>query len=195
MHKVLYLFFALTGGILPFSFIAGAAASEAELWNKLADGGLVVLMRHTSTVTGGDVGGSLIRDPSCARERNLSSKGIDEAIQIGKMFASKGIPVKNVLASPYCRTVDTAKFAFGRVDPTGFLSLIETMPHSQAEAATKQLNQRIGSYSGSENLVMITHAPNINAVAFDPVEKGAFLVLKPMGNGDFEELGKMNLFK
>jgi len=69
------------------------------------------------------------------------------------------------------------------------------MPHNQAEAATKQLNQRIGSYSGSENLVMITHAPNINAVAFDPVEKGAFLVLKPMGNGDFEELGKMNLFK
>ena len=195
MKKVLHLFFALSVSILSFSFSASAAASEAELWNKLADGGLVVLMRHAQTVTGKGAGNSLIRDPSCARERKLSSQGIDQAIQIGKMFVSKGIPVKDVLASPYCRTVDTAKLAFGRVDPTEFLSLLEVMPQSQAEAATEQLIQRIGSYSGSENLVMITHEPNLNAVVFDPVEKGAFMVLKPTGNSEFEELGKVSLFK
>jgi hypothetical protein len=54
---------------------------------------------------------------------------------------------------------------------------------------TKQLNQIIGSYAGKENLILITHAPNINAVSFELIKQSDFLVLQPLGADKFEELG------
>jgi phosphohistidine phosphatase SixA len=103
------------------------------------------------------------------------------------------VPINKVLTSPYCRTTNTGKIAFARVEPAEFLSVLEALPQKQAEANTETLRQKIASYSGTGNLVLITHAPNINAVSFESVEMGAFLVLKPMGENEFEEIGKINL--
>lgn len=195
MGKTISFLAAFSFATLFFSSSNSASASEAEMWEQLAAGGLVVLMRHASTNSGKDSGSPLERDPSCATERNISGKGKKEASQIGKIFAAKGIPVGAVLASPYCRTVETAKRAFGRVKQVPYLSLLEVMLQSQAEAVSAQLARKIGSYKGAKNLILVTHAPNIDAIAFEPVEKAAFLVLKPMGNDEFDELGKVNLFK
>jgi phosphohistidine phosphatase SixA len=180
--------------LICFSFMpsTGIAASETEIWQKLAGGGLVVLMRHATTNTGKGSGAPLKRDPSCRQERKLSSKGKREAAQIGKMFAAKGVPVGDVLVSPYCRTTDTAEIAFGRGTATDFLFLLEVLPAEQADIATEQLSRKIGSYSGSKNLVMVTHAPNIETVSFDPVAMGAFIVFKPTGKDIFEEIGIIN---
>ena len=163
--------------------------TDGKIWEKLKNGGLVVLMRHTSVKKGN----SLLRDPSCLKERNLSEKGKKEAARIGEMFAAKGVIIEKVLTSPYCRTTDTAKIAFGRGQPVEFLSVLKALPQEQAEANTDQLTQTIGLYSGSGNLILITHAPNIYAVSFETVEKGAFLVLRPVGDHEFEEIGKINL--
>lgn len=178
-----------------FSFMpsTGVAASEAEIWQKLAGGGLVVLMRHATTNTGKGSGAPLMRDPSCLKERKLSSKGKKEAAQIGKMFVSKGVSVGDVLVSPYCRTTNTAKIAFGRGTATDFLSLLEVLSGEQADKFTEQLSRKIGSYSGSKNLVLVTHGPNIDAVSFDLVAQGAFLVFKPTGKDTFEEIGIINI--
>lgn len=164
--------------------------TEDEIWGKLKNGGLVVLMRHTSVIKEHN---PLLRDPSCLKERKLSEKGKKEAARIGEKFATKGVPVYKVLTSPFCRTTDTATVAFGSAQPVEFLSVLEAFPQVQAEAYTDQLTQLIGSYSGNGNLILVTHAPNINAVSFEIVEMGAFLVLQPMGNSEFEEIGKINL--
>ena len=71
--------------------------------------------------------------------------------------------------------------------------MLEALPQNQAEANTEKLTQKIGSYSGTENLILVTHAPNINAVSFESVEMGAFLVLQPKGDHEFEEIGIINL--
>lgn len=157
----------------------------------LGNGGLVVLMRHASVDTGKGVGDSLLRDPTCLKERNLSEKGKKEAARIGEIFRARKIPVEDVLASPYCRTSDTAKIAFNSVNPVDFLSLLEVLPQEQAEVNSEILSNRIGSYNGNGNLILITHEPNIRVVSFETVEKGAFLVLKPSGGDKFEELGKI----
>lgn len=174
-----------------FSFQSSVCFSDTEgkIWKKLKTGGLVVLMRHASVRKDNN---PLLRDPSCLKERNLSEKGKKEAFKIGEKFSAKGVSIEMVLTSPYCRTTETAKNAFGRSQPVEFLSVLEAFPQKQAEAYTEQLMKRIGSYSGSGNLVLVTHGPNINAVSFDPVEIGAFLVLQPKGGQEFEEIGKIN---
>ena len=174
-----------------FSFQSSVCFSDTEgkIWEKLKTGGLVVLMRHASVRKDNN---PLLRDPSCLKERNLSEKGKKEAFKIGEKFSAKGVSIEKVLTSPYCRTTETAKNAFGRSQPAEFLSVLEAFPQKQAEAYTEQLMKKIGSYSGSGNLVLVTHGPNINTVSFDPVEIGAFLVLQPMGGQEFEEIGKIN---
>jgi phosphohistidine phosphatase SixA len=177
--------------ILSFQPSMSSADTEGDIWGKLKNGGLVVLMRHTHTSVKDTK--PLLRDPSCVRERNLSETGKKEAARIGKMFATKGVPVSKVLTSPYCRTMDTAKIAFGSSQPVEFLTVLEALPWEQAEENTVKLTQKIGSYSGSGNLVLVTHAPNINAISFETVEMGAFLVLQPAGGHEFEEIGIINL--
>jgi len=179
--------------LLPLFSSTSFADADDEIWKKLSAGGLVVLMRHASVKTGSGNGDSLVRDPSCTKERNLSTKGMAEAAHIGDTFKSRGVPVEDVLTSPFCRTTDTGKIAFDRAKPTAFLSLLQIMSDDQSDDATAQLSSVIGSYAGSGNLVLITHAPNINAVAFEPVGKGMFLVIQPTGDDTFEELGLVNI--
>ena len=169
----------------------GYANEQGKIWKKLQNGGLVVLMRHASVNQGKESGNPLQRDPSCLKERNLSNKGKREAARIGEKFIAHKIPIERVLTSPYCRTVETAKIAFDRAQPVDFLSLLEVLPEEKAEANSAILMRRIGSYSGKGNLILITHRPNISAVTFEGVEKGAFLVLEPVGGDEFEEIGKI----
>lgn len=164
--------------------------SEENIWEKLKNGGLVVLMRHTST---NQKANPLLRDPSCLKERKLSEKGKKEAAIIGEMFTAKGVPIEKVLTSPYCRTTDTAKIAFSSGQPAEFLSLLEALPQDQAETNTNLLTKKISRYSGKGNLILVTHSPNINAVSFESVEMGAFLVLKPLNDGEYDEIRKINL--
>ena len=177
--------------ILFFQPLISFADAEGEIWGKLKNGGLVVLMRHTHTTVKDTK--PLLRDPSCVKERNLSEKGKKVAARIGKLFTTKGVSVSKVLTSPYCRTSDTGKIAFGSSQPVEYLTVLEALSQEQAESNTEQLMQKIGSYSGKGNLILVTHAPNINAVSFENVEMGAFLVFKPMGGDEFDEIGKINL--
>jgi len=169
-----------------------ASANEAA-WQALKSGGQVVLMRHTTPEQGRGKGNSLLRDATCTQERNLSQQGKAEAVRVGQAFKNRGIPVGEVLSSPYCRTQDTARYAFGRVTPTGFLSLSEVLTPAEAARITAEAMKQIGEYSGAANLVMVTHEPNIAAISFEQVEQGAFLVLKSRGGSEFDVIGKVRL--
>ncbi len=180
---------AITGLLSIGTFGTLPANADNAMWAKLAEGGKVVLMRHGSVQTGRGNGNSLVRDPSCREERNLSDEGRDEAREIGERFRKHNIPVAEVRYSPYCRTTDTARIAFGNGTEADFLSLLEVLGPDAASAQTAKLNEVIGSYNGKGNLVLITHEPNINAVSFEMMKTSDFLVLQPRGSNNFEELG------
>ena len=160
-----------------------------EMWKKLAEGGKVVLMRHAAVKIGPGKGDSLLRDPSCQKERNLSNEGKHEARIIGERFREHNILISKVCHSPFCRTTDTARIAFGDAAPADFLSLLEILGSDEAVNQTERLNRVIGSYIGEGNLILITHDPNIRAVSFELLEHSDFLVLQPEGGDEFEELG------
>lgn len=175
--------------LLAGAAVAPAAAAEEAIWQQLAAGGKVVLMRHGEVKTGPGNGNSLERDPTCKRERNLSSAGEAQARRVGEAFRTRNIVVAGVRHSPFCRTTDTARLAFGGGMPTDYLSLREILGADEAAAQTRALSEAIGSFAGPGNLILVTHEPNINAVSFELMKPADFLVLQPRGGSDFEEIG------
>jgi len=165
------------------------ALAGDDLWQALADGGKVVLMRHAPVERTADAGSPLVRDPGCRKERNLSEEGIASAERLGQRFINRGIPIELVLHSPFCRTTDTAQHAFGEASPADYLSLLEILPPEEAQRQTAELSAAIGSYEGEGNLILITHEPNISAVSFEQIKHLDMLVLQPQGGSEFEELG------
>jgi phosphohistidine phosphatase SixA len=182
---------SVLAGVLVSAGMAGAGHTQANdaVWQKLAEGGKVVLMRHASVNTGRGQGDSLLRDPSCKKERNLSGTGEREARATGKRFRERNIPISEVRHSPFCRAADTARIAFAQGVPAAYLSLLEILGADEAAAQTRALSDVIGGYAGEGNLVLVTHEPNINAVSFETMKHADFLVLQPKGGSEFEELG------
>ena len=171
------------------TFFGPDAAADQDLWAALDDGGKVVLMRHAPVEAGAGAGDPRVRDPSCRGERNLSVRGRRQAREIGNRFAEHQISVSEVLHSPFCRTAETAKLAFGRAAPADYLSLLEILEPGEAERQTVELSRVIGSYTGTANLILVTHEPNINAVSFELVKHLDMVILEPKGSKNFEELG------
>lgn len=176
--------------------LGGTAVSAAQakelLWGRLAEGGHVVLMRHASVASGPGSGSALLRDPSCLRERRLSDHGKAEARALGQSFRRRGIPVGEVLHSPYCRTTATAHLAFESGTPLAELTLLDALDPDDASRHTATLRTLIASHHGRRNLILVTHEPNIVALTREHLAPAAFLVLQPR-SGDFEALGLIGI--
>lgn len=165
------------------------ANASDDLWDVLKEGGKVVLIRHAPVERGAENGDPLLRDPSCKSERNLSTEGKRNAALVGARFEEHQVPVSKVLHSPFCRTADTARIAFGEATSADYLSLLEILPPEKASLHTDELSQVIDTYAGDGNLVLVTHEPNISAVAFELLRHLDLLVIDPKGEAEFEELG------
>ena len=96
---------------------ATAPLAGAALLAALRDGGYVLYLRHTSTDFGEN--DSRMTDyANCATQRNLTDGGRAEARAIGAALKALAIPVGRVLASPYCRTLETGRLVFGTATPS-----------------------------------------------------------------------------
>ena len=100
-------------------FVAASAWAQPgpDLMRQLRGGGYVLYMRHASTdFSQNDSRMTSYED--CANQRNLTDKGRDEARALGAQIKRLAIPIGTVYASPFCRTRETARLAFGRAETT-----------------------------------------------------------------------------
>ncbi|UUZ67897.1 histidine phosphatase family protein [Polaromonas sp. P2-4] len=87
--------------------------ADEALWSLLKGGGQVILIRHALTTPGvGDPEGMKLGD--CSTQRNLNDEGRAHARQLGEAFRTRGVTVRRVLSSPWCRCTETARLAFGK---------------------------------------------------------------------------------
>ncbi len=133
-------------------------------------------------------------DCDARRMRQLSAAGRDDARAIGEAIRKLKIPVGEVLASPYCRTMETAR-------------LMDVGP---VEASTAVMNLRAASYFGgreaivasaqrllstpppaASNRVIVAHG-NVAREA-TPVypDEGEGVVFEADGNGGFRLVGRL----
>lgn len=184
-------------------FLLGAAAlalaphasgDERKLFSELRNGGLVVLMRHTSTEGGaGDQPGFTLDD--CSTQRNLSQRGRDEAVRIGERFRRERVPISRVYSSPWCRCRDTATLAFGAAEDWEPLSSFFEHPHREPQLS-EHVRKRIGGYSSRRPkgiVVMVTHNVNIAALTRHSVAPGGIIVVRPDGCCSLRNAGELVL--
>jgi len=169
-------------GMLAAALAPRALAADPPDWERLRKGGLVLLMRHTSTVAAGvDPRGFKLSD--CASQLALSDEGRTEAIRVGERLKQERVPIGKVYSSPWCRCHETAMLAFGKAEDWLPLGTTFYEPDKEPEY-TQRVKQRIGGYASHDmggNIVMVTHNTNIAALTKLSVPHGAMVVLRPDG--------------
>lgn len=169
--------------------VPSAAPADDALWELLKAGGHVVVIRHASTDPGvGDPPGYRLGD--CATQRNLSAAGREEARRIGEAFRGRGIPIGQVLSSRWCRCVETARLAFGSMEP--WTPLDSVFGNRQREPQqTQEVRARVTERPAAGNLILVTHGANIAALTGISPAQGEMVVLTPQGNGTFRVAGRL----
>lgn len=163
-------------------FLAALAACAAPVakaaqspWPLLQRGGYVILMRHAATVPGiGDPPG--FRLAACATQRNLSQVGRADAVRIGAALRKNAVPVGPVLSSRWCRCLDTARLAFGRVEASPMIDSMFQDDEAARARKLAQLRSYLARYKDAANLVVVTHDVNIRALVGQYVEQGEFVI-------------------
>ena len=170
----------------------GAAAGEAEAWSALRAGGHVVLMRHADAPGGfRDPAGFKVED--CATQRNLSARGREDARKIGARLRSEAIAFERILASPWCRCIDTATLlAMGPVKTEATFGNVVVL-RDQRDSLTSGARAVIDQWTGSGNLLVVTHGANIQALTGIQPASGEIVVVRGGSGGGSVPVGRLIL--
>lgn len=175
---------------------AGSAqAADLSIWKRLQQGGYVILMRHAPVDSMTHSTSPNAEFENCVGQQNLSPEGQQAAARIGRAFKKHKIKVSEVLASPYCRTQDTGRIAFGKFKAWDALDLQTSLPEDEAAKRSAIVAARIGEFKGPKNLVLISHQPNVDALTLELVEYGTLIILKPAGGSNFDVIDRIPLDK
>ena len=158
----------------------GHALEGAALVRALRGGGYTLYFRHTATDFS-QHDRAMTGYAECATQRNLSDAGRAQARAIGEAIRALGLPVGEVIASPFCRTMETGRLMFGRAEPSTVVRGYEGTSPANADYA--RLVALLASPPAPGTLRLITsHGNPFLAVAVPPhLGEGEAAVLKPAG--------------
>jgi broad specificity phosphatase PhoE len=175
--------------VLAVVTLPGAVAPSEHLWALLERGGQVVLIRHAVTTPGaGDPPGMRLDD--CSTQRNLTDEGRRHARQIGEAFRARRIVVDQVLASPWCRCVETARLAFGAAAVWEPLSNLYGRSENQ-KRQVGEMQALVGGWRSRGNLVLVSHGSTISALTGVSLDTAEMVVVTPDGAGRFVVTGRL----
>lgn len=162
---------------------------DASLLRELRSGGLVLYIRHASTdFSRNDAQMKSFED--CDSQRNLTDAGRAEARRIGEALRKLRIPVGRVLASPFCRTMETAMLVFGKAEK---MNEVRGGPvRSDDPKRYDALRKLVSTAPHDGNLAISSHGNPFFAVAGPPyLAEGEIAVVRPKGSLGFEVVARV----
>lgn len=155
----------------------------------LRAGGHVLYFRHTSTDFGQNDEGMRTYD-DCTKQRNLTDRGRAEARAIGADIAALQVPIGAVLASPYCRTMETARLMFGRAAAT---PAVRGGPASDADGRYAALRELLATAPpAGTNVAIVSHGNPFRALVDAPyLAEGEAAVIAPGGGAAFRVVARV----
>src|SRR6267154_653078 len=165
--------------------------APAQLLAELLNGGYILYFRHAATdFSQNDERMKSFED--CAHQRNLVDRGRSDARAAAAAIRRLGIPVERVLASPFCRTVETAQLIFGRAEK---MQEVRGGPSAPADAERYAALRRILAtpiHVGA-NLAVVSHGNPFYSVAGPPyLAEGEAAVIRPLG-ADFQVIARIRV--
>ena len=173
------------------STFANAAELTLEEYTKNPYGN-VIFLRH-ALAPGFDAKGEpdKFNIDDCSTQRNLNSVGIDQAIELGKIFSESGIIFQKIYSSQWCRCMETAKLLkLGRVFPevslnSGFRGIYKK------EISLAKLSKLLDELKNKDGLyLMVTHYGTISAVTGIIVDSGGAVAYNAKTKSSIEVLLK-----
>lgn len=193
---------ALRAGALLLALLVPAAAlaqsattpalGGADLLAELRAGGHVLYFRHADTDhSQNDQRMTSVED--CTTQRNLSEQGREHARALGDAIHALGIPIGPVLASPLCRTVETATLAFGAAQKSPAVREGGPLPPGSPGRFPALRALLSTPVAPGTNTVVVGHAyPYYTLVGGQYLSEGEADVLRPRG-ADFEVVARVGL--
>jgi len=136
--------------------------------------GNVIFLRHT-LAPGFDAKGEpdKFKIDDCSTQRNLNSVGINQAIELGRIFSESRVNFKKIYSSQWCRCLETARLLnLGKVFPevslnSGFRGIYKK------EISLTKLSKLLDELKKMDGLfLMVTHYGTISAVTGIVVDSG-----------------------
>ncbi|MEL7657445.1 MAG: histidine phosphatase family protein [Bacillota bacterium] len=159
----------------------------------LRNGGYILYSRHGEATVEEDQPNLDLQN--CSTQRNLSELGRRQAIYYGQMIHNLNIPINYpVLASPLCRSVETAQLAFGQtnvqIDNFWFnvYRLSENLPDAEQQKILNTLQSRLEVIPLSGyNKVIIAHG-FLKGIGLGEIPNMGTVVIRPRGQGNGYEI-------
>src|SRR5262249_19142947 len=129
----------------------------------------------------------------CAHQRNLTDRGREHARAIGLAIHDLAIPIGSVRASPLCRTVETARLAFGTAEPA--MAVRETGPQRPGDRARYGALRTLLSPAprgGTKGVIVGQGYPFYTLGGGQVLEGGEAAVVRPTPGG-FEVVARLYL--
>jgi len=159
----------------------------------LRQGGYVLYVRHGEATVGKD-------QPNlnfwyCSTQRNLSELGRLQAIYYGGLLRRLQIPISYpILASPYCRAIETAQPAFGieNIQIYPFLSELHRLNENISDEERKRILDTFKSIlelkpPQGTNRIIIAHTFKKD-IGLDEIPNMGSVIIKPLGQGNGYEI-------
>ncbi|MGB5733343.1 MAG: histidine phosphatase family protein [Thiohalocapsa sp.] len=176
-------------GAAPLFAGSSTANDEQSLWQALADGGHVALMRHAMAPGTGDPPQFVLGD--CRTQRNLSEQGRVQANDLGDRFRANGITSAQVISSQWCRCLETARLLdLGGVEPNQALNSFFRDNTEESERTAAALAMIRSETNADRPMVLVTHQVNITALTGIFPASGEIVVVRPSADG-IETIGRI----
>ncbi|WP_428516125.1 histidine phosphatase family protein [Roseovarius sp.] len=166
--------------------LPGAVA--AQDWSLLKEPGTVALMRHALAPGVGDPASFDLED--CSTQRNLDSRGREQARQIGAAMREVGVQFDAVWTSQWCRCVETAEL-LDMGTPEEFPALNSHFAgQGDPERQAAEVMARISKMPEDARLLLITHQVNVSELSGTGTTSGEIIVTRRTDNG-LEVVGRI----
>ncbi|MBI6875642.1 histidine phosphatase family protein [Clostridium aciditolerans] len=170
-----------------------------SLLDLLRKGGYILYARHGEATVGIDQPN--LNFWNCFTQRNLSELGRRQAVYYGQILRNLRIPISYpIIASPFCRTIETAQLAFGsanvQIDP--FLFEIYRLDENLSSAEQKRILDSLDSRleikppQGSNKIIIAHSFPK--GISLGQIPNMGTVIVKPLGEGHgYEIIDKLSL--
>ena len=178
---------------LALALAAGAsAAAGPDLTRTLRNGGVVLVFRHAATDFS-TPDQDLVVVSDCSTQRNLSAQGRADARAIGRGVKRLELRIGKVLASPFCRTLETARLAFGRATVDQALLNTIVAPHdAKWRRQIRNARRLLGTRPAAGTVtVLVTHNVVVEETTGQSLEEGEAIVFRPLGESRFRIVGRV----
>jgi phosphohistidine phosphatase SixA len=166
--------------LAPFvaTLLPGRGFANEQVAALLHEGGVVIAFRHA--LAPGTFDPPDFKRGDCSTQRNLNDAGRAQALRIGQWLAERKLVPSAVRSSPWCRCVDTAQLAFGRVAPWDALGSPRGASESTNVQSMRQLGEavRAAGRQPGQFEAWVTHQFVLSALVGRGASSGEGLVLR-----------------